>query len=617
MLVGLEDERVRLDALLDVYQGQTLTAIVNCAASIAFYTYYDFVRASPLLVGTLLVWSALGVYHLSVQVQIKRCQAAAQESDSNCTGGLLNAQRTRSLILRTCYLALMQASCLCIIALASLKYESIGLNSPVVVGVLIYYFGAELKAIRIPFDCMVYNGLLLLPIAFVLTSRGDIGNAIIGIFFLMLMVTMWTFGAVVRKGITTQILQRFELESLNATLEVERQRADAANEAKSHFFTAASHDARQPLQAIALLSESLMRSPTLTAPDRRLAERITANLHSIRNLFNRVLDVSRIESGAITVTRQPLKLQKLFDQLDAQFGEQAANKGLWLRFVPTNAVLLHDTHLLERMLGNLIDNALKCTDRGGVWVAYRMERSRIEVRDSGKGLSAAEQKRVFEEFYQVSNAARSREAGAGLGLGLSIVERLGSLTDTPIGLRSAPGKGSTFWLTVVTSKTCAEWGANATQLHQRPDISLESGTWENPSLALPLKGRHLLLVDDDAELLTLLEVGLQALGAQVHCCANAPAVQQWLASQSTAGPVCDLIVTDFRLGEGGSGLDVICWTRRRLGRAVPTIVITGDTAMGGFAVLGQLPQVSLLHKPVSMEDLTAECVRSLVLGAAN
>jgi two-component system, sensor histidine kinase len=223
--------------------------------------------------------------------------------------------------------------------------------------------------------------------------------------------------------------QNEKLAALTARLEKERERADAANAAKSNFFTAASHDARQPLQVISLLFQTFRKSSGASDEDKKIIEKIDINLKTIRTLFDRVLDISRIDSGHVQPKIEAINLQSQFDKLDAQFGELAASRGLWLRFVPTKSWVMHDPELLDRIISNLVHNAIKYTENGGVWIAWRAARQRLEIRDSGTGISDGEHLTIFEEFSQLNNPSRNNEAG--LGLGLSIVKRLADLTQTP------------------------------------------------------------------------------------------------------------------------------------------------------------------------------------------
>ena len=604
MLVGLEDQRVLLDAMLDLNNNRMLAVITSVVASGMFYLTLPFVRDSAAMWLTLLTWCGITVFQLRLGKHVKW-----QSANAPSGAPPLSPSQAHWHGITMGYCVVGQAVSLSTVSITSLLTGNDGMNSPAAIGALLFFIGGALRNARVRCYCGAYAIILLGPLSIYFFTRTTLNGAVIGAFFLLMILTVLTFSRNSSQRMTAEILQRYELQDLNLLLQAERQRADSANEAKSRFFTAASHDARQPLQAITLLSDSLVKSEKLTEPDRRLAERITANLHSIRNLFNRVLDISRIDSGAITVSKQPLQLQALFDTLDVQFAEQAANKGLWLRFAPTEAVVLHDAHLLERMLGNLLDNAIKYTNRGGVWIAFREQRARIEVRDSGAGISVQEQKLVFEEFFQIGNQARNRESGAGLGLGLSIVQRLATMTESTVGIRSAPGRGSTFWVSMPPSTVTAQ---QALHLEGTTEIYNPQHQTDSPQ---PLKGLYFLLVEDDQELLVLWTERLRERGAQLHACASTQQVQHWLGQANTDPRRCDMIITDFRLDEGGTGLDVIRWTRRAFENTVPAIVITGDTAIDRLAQLRTLPLLRLMHKPVHIDDLIAQCRTAFGLGA--
>ncbi|NJS36449.1 MAG: response regulator [Brachymonas sp.] len=395
-----------------------------------------------------------------------------------------------------------------------------------------------------------------------------------------------------------EVKQRYELKKINQELDYERQRADAANAAKSQFFTSASHDARQPLQAIALLSDALIRSKQLQPEDRQLVERIDTNLLSIRNLFNRVLDISRIESGAVEAVREKVSLQKMWGTLDAQLSNKAEAKGLWLRFAPTDSWIEHDAHIFERILVNLIDNAIKFTETGGVWVAYRKQRKCIEVRDSGVGLGREDQSKVFDEFYQVGNSARKREDGAGQGLGLAIVKRLCDLTHSEIRLRSNLGRGCVFSIAA-----------------QAIDVDMSDMLSAPPSQqfthAALLRDKHVLVFDDDRELCELLCNGLQQHGAQTTAHSEIGPLRNWLAHAKPESQPLDLLITDFRLGGEFTGLDVIRWVRRRYGSTLPVLVVTGDTNSKGMEKLHDLRELAILYKPVDVEELAQQSAKLL------
>jgi two-component system, sensor histidine kinase len=342
------------------------------------------------------------------------------------------------------------------------------------------------------------------------------------------------------------------------------------------------------LQAIALLFQSFQKSAHASQADKNTIAKIDVNLQTIRNLFDRVLDIARIDSGTITPQPEPLRLQALFDKLDAQFGSLAGQRGLWLRFAPSQACVLHDPQLLERMASNLVHNALKYTAHGGVWVGWRATRGQLEVRDSGLGISSEHQATIFQEFAQLGNIERNNEAG--LGLGLSIVKRLADLTHTPLGLRSAPGRGSTFWLKLPLAGPVPITAANPAS------PAATSPTLGGPP---PLSHLHILYAEDHAPLRELITSLLQSAGATVHPCADAAEALALLRS----GAAVNLVLTDYRLGTSGTGLDVVQAARAQRTSTLPAVLLTGDTAVKDLASIQQLRHITLLHKPVDGDQL--------------
>jgi two-component system, sensor histidine kinase len=318
----------------------------------------------------------------------------------------------------------------------------------IVLGIIMYMYVSFMKNAAYAALTRWQSVCMLAPLALAFATSGQAQLVGIAGYFVINTVALYFYGRHYADMVQLQISQRFQLENLANELQIERDRANAANAAKSRFFNAASHDARQPLQAMTLLFQSFQKSAHTNEADKHAIAKIDVNLQTIHKLFDGVLDISRIDSGTITPCPEPIRLQALLDKLDAQFGALAAERGLWLRCAPTQACVLHDPQLLERMVSNLVHNALKYTAVGGVWVGWRTARGQLEVRDSGPGIPSADQATIFQEFAQLGRSVRTTEQSneGGLGLGLSIVKRLAELTHTPLGLRSAPGRGSTFWL---------------------------------------------------------------------------------------------------------------------------------------------------------------------------
>lgn len=253
----------------------------------------------------------------------------------------------------------------------------------------------------------------------------------------------------------TEILRMAEtIERANATLEQQvRERtaelhaaksaAEQAHRAKSRFLAHASHDLQQPLQAIGMFTGMLERQPQ-SAKAAALLTDLKAAQRSMRDLLNAILDISKLESGAVTPKPADLPLSPLLDQLEAEFAGLAEDKGLRLRAVPTNAVVRSDPALLERIVRNLIGNAIRYTETGGVLVGCRTRGDRlwIEVYDTGRGIAEPDRRRIFEEFVQLDRPDRDRSEG--IGLGLAIVERLARLLEHPVTVRSVEGRGTVF-----------------------------------------------------------------------------------------------------------------------------------------------------------------------------
>ena len=258
-----------------------------------------------------------------------------------------------------------------------------------------------------------------------------------------------------------------------SALEEKKNEAERASVAKSRFLAAASHDLRQPLHALSLFAADL-RHEAVTPPQQRLAGQINDSVRGISELLDALLDVSRLDVAGVTPLAVGQPLAETFRHLEAGFARSAAAKSLRLRFRPTRLQATTDPALLERLLGNLLTNAIRYTESGAVLVAARRRggRVRIEVRDSGIGIAAEHRHAIFEEFYQIGNTAR--ELGQGLGLGLAIVSRLARILGTRIEVRSAPGRGSVFSLDLPLAADAPpdEAPRNAPVPHREPQLLL-------------------------------------------------------------------------------------------------------------------------------------------------
>lgn len=373
-----------------------------------------------------------------------------------------------------------------------------------------------------------------------------------------------------------------KLQHEKTEAEAARRIAEDAVREKSLFFAAASHDLRQPLHAMGLFSAAL-RDSDPTPGQRPLIRQIEAGVDSLESLFHELLDVSRLDAGDIRPTPSHFALQRLYGELRIAFEPVARQKGLDFALLaprPAHAIWLQtDFTLLHRIVANFTANAVRNTRQGTVAVACRRtDRGwRIEVRDTGPGIAAEHHARIFEEFHQLNNPQRDRARG--LGLGLSTARRMARLLDTPIGLRSCPDQGSTFWVEV-------PGGAPA---------PAAKGAVALP--ADPLTGRRLLVVDDDPAIRAGMRSLLEAWGAEVVTAADSA---EALATLGDSAP--DLLISDWAL-VSETGPQAIAVLRQRF-PGQPALLMTADSATERRTQAGELG-VDLLVKPVQPARLRA------------
>jgi len=359
--------------------------------------------------------------------------------------------------------------------------------------------------------------------------------------------------------------------------------AERANVAKSRFFAAASHDLRQPMHALSLFVSALKarnRQPEVAD----LVSNIEDATASMAELFNALLDISRLDAGVIEARPVHFPLQPLLDELDSQFAPLAAEKGLRFSVRPCSSHLYSDPLLLKRILINLISNAIRHSDDGGVLVGCRKsgDSLKIGVWDTGRGIPTDQLPSIFQEFVQLHNPERDRRKG--LGLGLAIVNRLALLLDHHLEMRSQPGCGSCFSIEVPAGD---------------PDLALPPSA---PSAAGVLPEDSLVvLVDDDHAILNGMAELFDNWNVDLVAAPNAEDVLHWLAGLAR---VPDVIVSDYRLPGDNDGLEMIAQLRRHFGCDIPAIVITGDTAPETIQRISQAG-FPVLNKPLHPAKLRA------------
>ncbi|HEY6134843.1 MAG TPA: ATP-binding protein [Rubrivivax sp.] len=418
-----------------------------------------------------------------------------------------------------------------------------------------------------------------------------------GILTLLFGIT-WLMGRTYGSALGQAIELKSKTDSLAAQLRVEKAEADmarrsaeAASSAKTQFFAAASHDLRQPLHAMGLFAEALRQrshDPEVSS----LVNSINESVDALEGLFGELLDITRIDTGGVEANPVPLRMRELFARLRLNFEPTAFEKGLVLAFHGERHVALADPVLLERILRNLVSNAIRYTDDGGVLVACRPRHGRLllQVWDSGIGISEASLPRIFDEFFQAqSNRPLEAHQRKGLGLGLAIVKRLAALMGTDVAVRSRVGHGTLFSLEVPLGK-----------MPRAADAAPVSG---KAPLGLTLQGRLMVVVEDEPAVREGLVVLLKSWGASTVAFDTVAAVQAWLASGPAEAP--DLLIVDYRLPAGTTGLQALAalrahWPRQNL----PAIVVTGSS-LGGHEDEAEAHDFHLLIKPVLPNKLRA------------
>jgi signal transduction histidine kinase len=401
-----------------------------------------------------------------------------------------------------------------------------------------------------------------------------------------------------RQCYTRLLLYKQRSERLAAQLAAEkdiaeeaRLDAEAATRARTEFFTAASHDLRQPLHALVLFTESLRLRNRDTALEPTITS-IGASVDALEALFDKLLDLTSIDGGAIVVEPKLFHMRELYARLKLHFEPQAFDKGLGLDFVGGRHAVRTDPLLVERILRNLVSNAIRYTEDGGLLVSCRARGDRLllQVWDTGVGIDARLLPSIFDPFYQVRAASGpDQPPRKGLGLGLAIARRLSELLNAPLSVRSRPGHGTVFSLLLPPMGMPPYDEALSVPMGMTP-------TWASPTLA----GRHVVVVGTD------LDAGaegpgamLQAWGARVSAFRDAATVLDWSASQ---GCLPDLVVVGHTETHERGGIDLIRALRLVFGAALPAVLLSE----GGrdAASLGE-PGVHLLARPVAPNRLRA------------
>lgn len=405
----------------------------------------------------------------------------------------------------------------------------------------------------------------------------DVFHAVLGTVALVFVLINIHYGRNLQNMVIQSIRLRFQNAELVEELTQQKRVAEQASVAKTRFLAAASHDLRQPVQAIELLVDALGED-LAEHPSKGVLNRIQEAGYGLRNLLNALLDSAKINAAAITAKPRHIQLEPLLQRVCNELSPQAELKKLDIRVARTKLCAYTDPALLELILRNYVENAIKYTRSGRVLVGCRKQGKniRLEVHDTGIGIPASAQETVFHEFYQLGNPERDKAKG--LGLGLYIVDSLGKLLNHEIGVRSAQGKGSMFYVIMPAGKQSRLFDAaeNIQNNHA------------------PLTGKTVLLIDDD----DLVRASVSEMLSRWQCSTIvAEDAETALRILMARGKMPDVIVADYRLRNKSTGMQAIQSLRAQLGD-VPAVILTGDTAPSRIHEAKQ-SGFQILHKPLS------------------
>jgi signal transduction histidine kinase/ActR/RegA family two-component response regulator len=384
-----------------------------------------------------------------------------------------------------------------------------------------------------------------------------------------------------------------DLEQRNADVRAAMAQAEQSAQARARVLAAASHDLRQPLHALSVYSAVLAAHP---APETlgEVSQNIDQIVRALGSLLNGLLDLSRLSAGYYVPELQSLALDRLIAEVCAEYARPAAQKGLTLKHDLSSIRLLGDAVAISRIVRNLIDNAIKYTDRGEVCVATYLERTGpaplavLSVTDTGKGIPATEQSRIFEEFYQLDNPGRDRSRG--VGLGLAIVQRLCELIGATVSVESTVDKGTCFRVSMPAILAAAVV----------PEETPASAALES------LQGKRVYVIDDELDILKSMSALLAVWGVTVVTAESARAAERIFERHGTP----DLMIVDLRLGEEEHGAHLAERLQHAYGD-FPVLISTGETSSEALRRANER-SYTLLQKPIAAEVLRRAIVAAVV-----
>ncbi len=446
--------------------------------------------------------------------------------------------------------------------------------------------------------------LSVFPLAYGLFAAATMGQLSIGLFMLgevqfyvlaflalVFLGVSLMFSRLIHRTLIRSLVLRYENLDLVEGLKEQKEIAEQANIAKSRFLAAASHDLRQPLHALGLFINTLETQLHQSGYD-DLFKKINSSVAALDDLFNAILDISKLDAGVVEVNPSHFQVGPMMEKIVNEFKPQAQEKGLYLHMESCAEVVKTDAVLLERIVRNLVSNAIRYTQRGVVKLACEPADSgvRIEVSDTGPGIPEEELENIFSEFHQLHNPERDRNKG--LGLGLAIVRRLADLLRHPLLVDSSVGEGSVFCIDVPRGR--AEDMDTREEFLIRPHWKLDEV--------------FIVVIDDEEAIRDAMQTVLTGWGCEVLLADSLKEAMDQLQANERKP---DLVISDYRLRENETGVEAIRSIQEFVGDEIPGILITGDTAPERLQE-ARSSGYHLLHKPVKPGQLRMVINRTLL-----
>jgi two-component system, sensor histidine kinase len=527
-------------------------------------TFFVFLNVTPLPV--LITWTSIVIFMVSLRfLHTCRCPVESNDIDK------IRKWKFQLIILQWIsagiwgsmpYVILNDAGIIYLSYITGLLYISSAVILPSFSLVLPAYYG----------NCI----LTLTPLSIYLFSLNEQFYSIVAIASLFLMIIFIKYARTMNKSTQETLKLRFENIDLVEQLKAEKEKAEKANTDKSRFLAAASHDLRQPLHSLGLFLGA-MDSYTENKKLKDLLDKSNRSLSSLQQLFNSLLDVSKLDAQAVTISRTHFKLNSLIEKMLPDFQRQAEEKGIKLNILCGDQVIYSDFLLLSRCIRNLISNALKYTFEGNVTVDCQLKNDHyyIKINDTGQGIPESEIDNIFNEFHQLDNPERDRQKG--LGLGLAIVKRLCNLIDHEYGIESTENIGSSFYIKVPKG-----------DLFKITDEKQES-------FSEPVQQTSsILVIDDEKDILDAIKLTLEKWNHNVEIASTIDEAISVIKN----GFKPDIIMTDYRLQRDKTGLDAVREIKQHITDNTAYIIITGDTSPERIKEASN-SGYPIIHKPVT------------------